>query len=98
MRSTSSMLWLVTSSAVPSVRGDVEERRPDPVGDVGVEAGGGLVEHEEGGLVQHGLHDAHEGPLTRRQLHAHAVGEVGDAEALEAGVDDRIAGLAAAVP
>ena len=47
------------------------------------------------GVVEDRLHDADERALARRQLHAHAVGEVGDLEALEALVDGGLAGLPA---
>ena len=55
---------------------ELEQAGADPVGDVGVERGGGLVEHEQPGLVQRRLDDADERALARRQLHAEAVGEV----------------------
>jgi hypothetical protein len=39
------------------------EAGADAQGDVGIEAGSGLVEHEEGGAVQCGLDDPDECPL-----------------------------------
>ncbi len=77
------------------VGGDLEQAGAHSVGDVGVEAGGRLVEHQELGVVEDRLHDPDEGALTRRQLHAHAVGQVGDLEALEPLLDRGLAGLPA---
>jgi len=75
MRSTSSMLWLVTSRAVALVRTDVEQAGADAHRDIRVERRGRLVEHEQVRLMKRGLHDANERALSRRQLHAHAVAE-----------------------
>ena len=86
-RSTSGMLCEVTRRAVPSSCVQVEQAGADPVGDVGVERGGGLVEHEQPGPVQRRLDDADQRALARRELHAGAVGEVPDPEPIEAGVD-----------
>ena len=74
-------------------RADLEQARAYSLRDVGVERRGRLVEHEQARPVQRRLHDADERALPRRQLHAHAVGEAGDAEAGEAALDRRV-GLA----
>src|SRR5947207_11779441 len=66
---------------------DVEQAGANPMCDVGVERCGRLVEHEKPRLVQRCLHDADEGALTGGELHAHALGQPGDAEAGETAVD-----------
>ena len=59
------------------------EADPDPQRDVGVERRRRLVEDEQRRAVQRGLDDAHQGALTRRELIAHRLREVGDAEAVQ---------------
>ena len=84
-RSTSTMLWLVTSSAVPRSSDELAQARAHAQRDVRVERGGRLVEHEQPRAVHGRLDDADERLLAAGQLGAHGLGEVGDAEALEAG-------------
>ena len=74
----------------------VEQAGPHPLGHVRVERRSGLVEHEQAGSVQDRLGDADQGALARGQLVAHALGQVGDAEALE-GIGDGGALVADAV-
>jgi hypothetical protein len=68
----------------------IEQSGPHPLRNVGVERCRGLVEHEQARPVQRRADDADERALPRRQFGAHRTGEVGDAEALEAFVDERI--------
>ena len=63
------------------------EAGADLEGDVGVERGRRLVEHQQRRPVQRGLDDADERALARRELVAHRVGQRGDAEPLEPGLD-----------
>ena len=81
------MSWLVISSAVPSSLAELAQPGAHALRDVGVERRGRLVEHEQPRPVQRRAHDADERPLPGRQLGAHRVGEVLDAEALEPVVD-----------
>ena len=58
--------------------------------DVRVERRGGLVEDQQRRRVERRLHHADQRALSRRQLVAHRVGEVGDPEARQARVDLRV--------
>ena len=69
---------------------EVEQTGAHALRDVGVERRGRLVEHEQARPVQRGAHDADERALPRRQLGSHRAGEVGDAEAFETLVDERV--------
>ena len=87
-RSTSAMLCEANSSVAPRLSRIMLELPPDPVGGVGVERGGRLVEQEKLRRVEQRLGEADAGLLAGRQFAGRAVeqlldlqilGDIGDA-------------------
>ncbi len=62
---------------------DAAEDAADLVGDVGVETGGGLIEHEEPGVIEEGLAEMEAGGFACGELGGDAVSEVSDLEHFE---------------
>ena len=103
-RSTSAMLCEANSSVAPRLSRIILELPPDPVGGVGVERGGRLVEQKQLRRVEQRLGEADAGLLAGRQLAGRAVeqrldlqilGDIGDAlgrvgDAVEAGIDGQV--------
>ena len=67
---------------------DLEQRLPNPGRHVRIEAGGGLVEHQQSWSVEDGLGDRNQSSLAGGELLVALVGELGEAECLDGLLDD----------